>query len=113
MGTTQLEHPQYDHTDIPPTLTSPKALAFWAVVFLTGIGAGVAAGALTWRLQAIEHLAWPGPNILEASAHAGYARHMIVLVGAGILSGVGQLWCSRWPVYAVFGTRIAAMRQSP
>jgi len=28
------EHPQYDHTDIPPTLRSRAAMAFWmAIVF--------------------------------------------------------------------------------
>jgi len=35
--------------------------------------------ALTCLLRWIEHLAWPGPNILDAGAHAGYARHLIVL----------------------------------
>ncbi len=34
------ERPQYDHTDIPPTLTSNKAPAFWMSVLLTGLGAG-------------------------------------------------------------------------
>lgn len=91
MKWTEPVHPQYDHTDIPATLTSPKAVTFWAVALLTGIGAGIAAGALTWLLQAIEHLAWPGPDILEAGAHAGYERHLIVLIGAGVLTGVGQL----------------------
>jgi chloride channel protein, CIC family len=84
-------HPQYGHTDIPATLTSPKAVTFWAVALLTGIGAGIAAGALTLLLQAIEHLAWPGRDILDAGAHAGYARHLIVLLGAGVLTGIGQL----------------------
>jgi hypothetical protein len=81
----ETEHPQYDHTDIPPTLTSPTAVAFWMAVLLTGIGAGIAAAVLTWLLQAIEHLVWPGPNILEAGAHAGYLRHMIVLLSAGVV----------------------------
>ena len=44
------EHPQYDHTDIPPTLRSPAAMAFWAAIVFTGLGAGIAAGLLTMLL---------------------------------------------------------------
>lgn len=47
MQLTAPEHPQYDHTDIPPTLMSPAATGFWAAILLTGIGAGIAAGVLT------------------------------------------------------------------
>jgi chloride channel protein, CIC family len=87
----ELEHPQYDHTDVPPTLTSQKALAFWVSVLVTGVGAGVAAGVLTRLLEMIEGLMWPGTSILAAGAHAGYARRMSVLLGAGVLTGIGQL----------------------
>jgi len=89
------EHPQYDHTDIPPTLTSPAATAFWAAILLTGIGAGIAAGVLTLLLQSIEHVVWPGPNILDAAAQARYPRHLLVLLGAGVLTGAGQLVLQR------------------
>jgi len=53
----QPEHPQYDHTDIPPTLTSPAATAFWVAILLTGLGAGIAAGVLTLLLRR-EHPCW-------------------------------------------------------
>jgi H+/Cl- antiporter ClcA len=34
---------------------------------------------------------WPGPNLLDAAAHAGAWRHVWVLLGAGVLTGAGQL----------------------
>jgi CIC family chloride channel protein len=95
MQVTAPEHPQYDHTDIPPTFTSPAATAFWAAILLTGIGAGIAAGALTLLLQSIEHAVWPGPDILDAAAQARYPRHLLVLLGAGVLTGAGQLVLQR------------------
>jgi chloride channel protein, CIC family len=95
MQVTAPEHPQYDHTDIPPTLTSPAATAFWAAILLTGIGAGIAAGVLTLLLQSIEHAVWPGPDILDAAAQARYPRHLLVLLGAGVLTGAGQLVLQR------------------
>jgi H+/Cl- antiporter ClcA len=88
------DHPQYDHTDIPPTLTSPTATAFWLAILLTGLGAGIGAGVLTLLLQGIEHMVWPGPNILDAAAQSPYPRHLLVLLGAGLLTGAGQ-FCLR------------------
>jgi CIC family chloride channel protein len=89
------EHPQYDHTDIPPTLTSPAAAAFWVAILLTGLGAGVAAGVLTLLLKCIEHFVWPGPNILVAAAQSPYPRHLLVLLGAGLVTGAGQFFLRR------------------
>ncbi len=34
---------------------------------------------------------WPGPDILEAASQSGYPRHIGVLLGAGVLTGLGQL----------------------
>jgi H+/Cl- antiporter ClcA len=89
------EHPQYDHTDIPPTLTSPAATGFWAAILFTGLGAGIAAGVLTLLLKSIEHFFWPGPDILDAAAQSPYPRHLLVLLGAGLLTGAGQLLLHR------------------
>jgi CIC family chloride channel protein len=89
------EHPQYDHTDIPPTLTSPTATAFWLAILLTGLGAGVGAGVLTLLLQSIEYLVWPGSNILVAAEQSPYPRHLLVLLGAGLLTGAGQFFLRR------------------
>ena len=89
------EHPQYDHTDIPPTLTSPAARAFWVAILLTGVGAGIAAGVLTLLLKGIEQFFWPGPDILDAAAQSPYPRHLLVLPGAGLLTGAGQFFLHR------------------
>ena len=82
MNISEPDHPPFNHSDIPPTLSSPRAVAFWLAVLLTGVGAGVAAGVLTWLLQSVEHLFWRGPNILDAAAQSAYPRHVWVLLGA-------------------------------
>jgi chloride channel protein, CIC family len=81
--------------DIPPTLLSAGATGFWLAVVLTGAGAGVAAVALTKLLQLVQHLLWPGPTLLDAAAHADAQRHIWVLVGAGLLTGAGQILLRR------------------
>lgn len=78
-------------SDIPSTLTSPGARAFWLAVILTGLGAGIAGGLLTLLLYAIQHVVWPGGDILVAATRAGVPKHLIVLLGAGVLTGAGQL----------------------
>jgi CIC family chloride channel protein len=80
---------------IPPTLTSTGALGFWAAVILTGAGAGVGAVALTMLLEQVQHAMWPGPNLLDAAAHADKWRHLGVLLSAGILTGAGQIVLGR------------------
>jgi CIC family chloride channel protein len=69
------------------------AAKFWLAVVLTGIGTGVGAAALTWLLGVVQHLMWPGPgaSLLDAAAQAGAWRHILVLLGAGILTGIGQI----------------------
>jgi H+/Cl- antiporter ClcA len=69
----------------------PGATGFWLAVLLTGAGAGVAAAVLTRLLQLVQHLVWPGPDLLDAAAHAGAWRHVLVLLGAGLLTGAGQI----------------------
>lgn len=78
---------------IPVTLTSPGAARFWIAVVLTGIGAGISAAALTALLAAIQHLMWPPSHadILDAAARAAPWRHILILLGAGLLTGLGQL----------------------
>jgi H+/Cl- antiporter ClcA len=88
--TNEPEPRQFDHRDIPPTLSSGFAAKFWLAVLLTGVGAGLAAGVLTWLLLSVEHLVWPGPNILEAASDSAPARHVWVLLGAGVLTGCAQ-----------------------
>jgi chloride channel protein, CIC family len=76
---------------IPPVLTHPAALRFWLAVLLTGAGAGIAAAALTRLLEVVQQWVWPGPNLLDAAAHANAWRHVLVLLGAGVLTGAGQI----------------------
>jgi chloride channel protein, CIC family len=78
---------------IPSTLGRPGAAPFWLAVSLTGIGTGVGAVALTKLLEMVQHLMWKGSgaNLLEAAARAGAWRHILVLLGAGLVTGAGQI----------------------
>jgi chloride channel protein, CIC family len=76
---------------IPPTLVSRGAARFWAVVVLTGAGAGIGAAVLTVLLNTVQHFMWPGTDLLAAATEAGPWRHMGVLLGAGLLTGAGQI----------------------
>jgi H+/Cl- antiporter ClcA len=78
---------------IPSTLGHPGAGPFWLAVLLTGIGTGLMAAALTRLLEAVQHLMWggQGTNLLDAAEHAGAWRHTLVLLGAGLVTGAGQM----------------------
>jgi chloride channel protein, CIC family len=82
---------QSKNADIPPTLRSTGAVGFWSAVILTGAGAGAGAVALTMLLQQVQHMVWPGPDLLDAAAHSGAWRHIWVLLIAGALTGAGQI----------------------
>jgi chloride channel protein, CIC family len=62
-------------------------------VLLTGIGTGVAAAALTRPLELVQRVMWngPGTTLLDAAEHAGAWRHVLVLLGAGLVTGAGQI----------------------
>ena len=78
---------------IPSTLARSGAARFWLAVLLTGIGTGIAAAALTRLLEMVQHVMWngPGTNLLEAAEHASAWRHILVLLGAGLVTGAGQI----------------------
>jgi CIC family chloride channel protein len=78
---------------IPSTLLRPGAARFWLAVALTGVGTGLGAAALTRLLETVQHLAWNGSatDILEASTHSSALRHVLVLLGAGLITGAGQI----------------------
>ncbi|HTC63235.1 MAG TPA: chloride channel protein [Candidatus Saccharimonadales bacterium] len=78
---------------IPFTLLRPGAMQFWIAVVLTGISTGLGAAALTRLLEAVQHLAWQGSgtNLLPAVEHASAWRHVCILFGAGIVTGLGQI----------------------
>ena len=84
--------------NIPATLTHPRAGAFWLSVLLTGAGAGLAAIALTLILQAVQHWTWPSSvdaTLLDGARAATPYRHVLVLLAAGALTGLGQLLLTR------------------
>src|SRR5579862_1068212 len=78
---------------IPSTLGRPGALKFWLAVGLIGVSTGLAAAALTRLLEVVQHFVWrgSGTNILAAARQASAWRHVVVLLAAGALTGVGQL----------------------
>src|SRR5580704_10138425 len=64
---------------------------FWLAIVLTGFGTGASAAALTLILQAVQHQAWPGASLVEAASQAPPWRHILVLLGAGLATGAGQI----------------------
>ena len=78
---------------IPSTLARPGAAPFWFAVLLTGVGTGVAAAALTRLLELVQRMVWggSGTNLLEAAQQANAWRHVLVLLGAGLVTGAGQI----------------------
>ena len=78
---------------IPSTLLRPGAMQFWLAVVLTGIGTGIGAAALTRLLEAMQRFSWggTGTNFLEAAEHSTAWRHVVVLLGAGLVTGAGQI----------------------
>jgi CIC family chloride channel protein len=58
---------------------------------LDGAGAGLSATVLTKLLELVQHLMWPGPDLLSAASRVPAWRHIAVLLGAGALTGAGQV----------------------
>jgi len=86
-----------DKDRILSTLAHSGAVAFWLAVLLTGIGTGLAAAALTRLLELVQRLAWggTGTNLLDTAQHADAWRHVVVLLGAGLVTGAGQIILGR------------------
>jgi H+/Cl- antiporter ClcA len=82
---------------IPSTLGRPGAAPFWLAVLLTGIGTGVAAAALTRLLEVVQRMVWggSGTDLLHAAEQAGAWRHILALLGAGLVTGTGQILLRR------------------
>ena len=82
---------------IPSTLDRPGAARFWMAVILTACGTGLAAAALSRLLELVQRWAWggTGTNLLEAAEKANAWRHVLVLLGAGVLTGLGQIALKR------------------
>ncbi|MDQ1470780.1 MAG: chloride channel protein family, partial [Bryobacterales bacterium] len=80
-----------------PALSFPGPLRFWIAVLLTGVATGLAAATLTLLLEAVQQFTWSGSGVslLAAASHAPAWRHVAVLLGAGLLTGAGQLVLTR------------------
>ena len=78
---------------IPSTLARPGAAVFWLAVLLTGVGAGVAAAILTQLLELVQHTVWgsSGTDLLSAAEQTSAWRHILILLGAGLVTGGGQI----------------------
>ena len=78
---------------IPSTLKHPRALYFWLAIVLTGVSTGIGAAVLTKLLEFVQHLAWrsSATDILDAAQHATPLRHVLILLGAAFLTGLGQM----------------------
>jgi len=66
-------------------------------VLLTGIATGIGAAVLTRLLEVVQHFMWKGAgtNLLDATEHASPWRHILVLLGAGLVTGAGQIVLKR------------------
>lgn len=78
---------------IPSTLRSPGSVEFWLAVVLTGIATGLGAAALTKLLEIVQRLLWggSGTNILAMAQQARAWHHIWILLGAGLVTGAGQI----------------------
>ena len=77
---------------IGPILARRDAAGFWLALVLTGIGTGLGAAALTELLELVQHTLWSGAGIdlLDAASRAASWKHIVLLAGAGLLTGAGQ-----------------------
>jgi H+/Cl- antiporter ClcA len=78
---------------IPATLHQPGALRFWLALTLTAVSTGISAAVLTRLLEGVQRLAWSGSgtDLLNAVQHADARRRVGVLLGAGLVTGLGQI----------------------
>jgi len=83
---------------VPRSLGEPAALRFWIAAVLTGVGAGLGAALLTALLKEVQGLAWgtTAPEALtEAARAASPWRHILMLLGAGLITSGGQWLLTR------------------
>ncbi|TLU71060.1 chloride channel protein [Lichenicoccus roseus] len=78
---------------IGPILARRDAAGFWLAVVLTGICTGLGAAALTALLELVQHALWGGNGVdlLDGATQSAGWWHILVLLGAGLLTGIGQL----------------------
>lgn len=71
--------------------------SLWVAVVLTGISTGLAASALTRLLALVQHIVWGGSglDLLQVASQSAPARHVLLLLGAGLLTAAAQLLLTR------------------
>ncbi len=89
--------PEKNPDSIPSTLHSPRAAPFWFAVLATGAGAGLSAALLTRILEFVQREMWggSGTDILAAAQSTPAMRHILILAGAGVVTGIGQIILKR------------------
>jgi chloride channel protein, CIC family len=80
-----------------PILGNQEAMRFWIAAVLTGVGTGIATGALTKLLELMQHVSWGGTglDLLQPASQAAPWQHLVNLLGAGVLVAGGQFLLSR------------------
>ena len=86
-----------ESSHIPSTLKHPRALHFWLAVVLIGVTTGIGAALLTKLLELVQHVAWrsSSTDLLRGAQNASLERHVLILLGAALLTGAGQLLLKR------------------
>lgn len=67
------------------------SIGFWLAVIVTGAATGASAAALMLILQAVQHNIWPGDNLLDGATKSTALKRIVALLGAGLVTGVGQI----------------------
>lgn len=79
--------------NVPATLRDPGAIRFWIAIVLTSLCAGLGAAALTWLFKVVQELAWGAADpsaLIEAARKASSLLHIAMLLGAGLVTALGQ-----------------------
>ena len=72
-------------------------LRFWGLVVIIGVGTGLGGALLTVILRAVEHASWSyhAGTLLDGAVRVGAAHHVLILLLAGVVAGIGGLLIKR------------------
>lgn len=89
-ATEQPNHPVEEDARLTPT--------FWAMVVLTGVGAGLFGAALMALLTLAEHIAfgYASGTFEDGARQASWLRRMLATACGGVIAGVGWFLLRRW-----------------
>jgi chloride channel protein, CIC family len=92
------EKPRRTSAQVPASLRDPAALPFSTAVLLTGFAAGIGAALLTFLPKEVQGFCWEvsePTELMEAARRASPWRHVLLLLGAGLLTSAGQWLLTR------------------